>query len=186
MFLICGLGNPGVKYKNTRHNIGFKLADKIIKKFDFSKVKVDKSKELYLGKINSFKIYILKPLTYMNLSGKVVLETVNFYKIKLNNIFVIHDDLDLELAKIKIKNGGGNGGHNGLASIDEFLGEQYNRIRIGISHPGNKDLVSRYVLNNFLTSEEKILNAKLDKVKDNFDLVFEDVPLFLTRISEQK
>ncbi len=186
MFLICGLGNPGLKYKNTRHNIGFKLADKIVKQFDFRKVKADKSKELYLGKINSFKIYILKPLTYMNLSGKIVLETVNYYKIKVNNVFVIHDDLDLELAKIKIKNGGGNGGHNGLASIDEYLGKNYYRIRIGISHPGHKDLVSSYVLNNFLTGEQKILDKKLDKIKNNFDMIFENVPLFLTRLSEKK
>ena len=186
MFLICGLGNPGSKYANTRHNIGFKLADEIISNFNIPKIKEDKTRELYSGFINDFKILVLKPLTYMNLSGKTVIEVVNFYKIKIDNIFVIHDDLDLELAKIKIKKGGGNGGHNGLASIDRYLGESYNRIRIGINHPGDKDLVSNYVLDNFLTEEKKILEKKLKKMTDDFDLLFSDIPLYLTKISENK
>jgi len=184
MFLICGLGNPGINYSNTRHNIGFKLADKVISHFDTPKIKEDKSKELYSGKISGLKIFVLKPLTFMNLSGKPLLEIVNFYKIKKNNIFVIHDDLDLEIAKIKIKKGGGNGGHNGLASIDEYLGENYNRIRIGIGHPGHKDLVSSYVLNNFLKEEDDIIEKKLNKIIDYFDLIFSDIPLFLTKINE--
>jgi len=186
MFLICGLGNPGVKYTNTRHNIGFKLADKLISNFNFNKVKEDKYKELYSGKIQDFKVLILKPLTYMNLSGKPLLETVNFYKIDKSNIFVIHDDLDLELSKVKIKKGGSNGGHNGLASIDEYLGENYNRIRFGIDHPGHKDLVSSYVLNNFLEEEERLIEKKLKKMTENFDLILSDIPLFLTKISEDK
>ena len=183
MFLICGLGNPGVRYTHTRHNVGFKLADKLISYFNFNKVKEDKTKKLYSGEINNFKILILKPLTFMNLSGKPLLETTNFYKIKKNNIFVIHDDLDLELSKIKIKNGGGNGGHNGLASIDKCLGENYNRIRIGIGHPGNKDLVSSYVLNDFLEEENEMLEKKLNKITNSFELVLSDIPLFLTKIS---
>ena len=153
MFLICGLGNPGVNYKNTRHNVGFHLADNIISHFNLNKIKEDKIKELYSGVINNQKIFVLKPLTFMNLSGKAVSEIVNFYKIKLDHTFVIHDDLDLELSKVKIKQGGGNGGHNGLESIDQFIGENYFRIRIGIDHPGHKDLVSSYVLNKFLKSE---------------------------------
>ena len=186
MFLICGLGNPGLKYANTRHNIGFRLAEKIISNFDILKIKEDKSKKLYSGSINGFKIFVLKPLTFMNLSGKPILEIVNFYKIKKDKIFIIHDDLDLQLAKIKIKKGGGNGGHNGLNSIDEYIGENYNRIRIGIDHPGHKDLVSSYVLNNFLKEEEKILEEKLKKIIDNFNLILTDIPLFLTKISEEK
>ena len=184
MFLICGLGNPGKKYVNTRHNIGFKLADKIINHFDLSKIKEDKVKQLFSGEINNFKVFVLKPLTFMNLSGKAVLDTVNFYKIKKDNIFVIHDDLDLQLTKIKIKKGGGNGGHNGLLSIDEYLGVNYNRIRIGIEHPGHKDLVSNYVLNNFSIDEREKINKKLEKIKINIHLLFSDIPLFLTKISE--
>ena len=121
----------------------------------------------------------------MNLSGKPVQEIVNFYKIERNKIYVIHDDIDLELGKIKVKLGGGNGGHNGLASIDEYLGENYNRIRIGIDHPGHKDLVSSYVLNKFSKSEEEIINKKIDKMVKNIELIFSDIPLFLTKISEQ-
>ncbi len=186
MFIICGLGNPGVNYTNTRHNIGFKLADKIITNFKISKVKEDKSKELYSGSISGLKIFVIKPLTFMNLSGKPIFETVNYYKIKKDNIFVIHDDLDLELSKVKIKKGGGNGGHNGLASVDEYLGENYNRIRVGIGHPGHKDLVSSYVLNNFSEEEKNLIEKKLKKMTENFDLILSDIPLFLTKISEDK
>ena len=183
MYLICGLGNPGTKYVNTRHNIGFKLVENIINHFDFSKIKEDKIKHLFIGNINKSKIYIIKPQTLMNLSGKAVLETKNFYKINIDNIFVVHDDLDLQLGKVKMKNGGGNGGHNGISSIDEHIGENYNRIRIGIDHPGQKDLVSKYVLSNFTNTEKKIINNKIEKIKDNFHLIFSDVPLFLTKIS---
>ena len=184
MFLICGLGNPGLKYKKTRHNVGFQLIDKIIDYFDFEKIKEDKTKELFSGKIVDQKVFILKPLTFMNLSGKSVYETISYYKISRDNIFVIHDDLDLELAKVKVKKGGGNGGHNGLSSIDNYLGKDYSRIRIGIDHPGDKNLVSKYVLNNFSKEEKNILDIKLDKIKININLIFTDIPLFLTRISE--
>ena len=186
MFLICGLGNPGINYSNTRHNVGFKLADKIINHFNIPNIKQDKSKELYSGSIKNFKVFILKPLTFMNLSGKTVLEIINFYKIKKDNIFVIHDDLDLQLGKVKIKNGGGNGGHNGLASLDEYIGENYNRIRIGIGHPGHKDLVSNYVLNNFQKLEKELLEKKFEKIIENFDLLLSNTPLFLTKIAEVK
>ena len=185
MFLVCGLGNPGVKYKKTKHNIGFRLADKIIKHFSFVKIKEDKTKHLFSGKINNFKILILKPQTFMNLSGKAVIDIVNFYKINRNNIFVIHDDLDLKLAKVKIKKGGGNGGHNGLSSIDEYIGKEYNRLRIGIDHPGDKNKVSNYVLSNFSIDEEELINNKLEKIKIDFDLIFTDRPLFLTKIAKE-
>ncbi len=185
MYLICGLGNPGINYKNTRHNIGFHIVDNIISHLDLIKIKEDKIKQLYSGKINTSKLLVLKPLTYMNLSGKAVSEIVNFYKIKLDKTFVIHDDLDLNLSKIKIKQGGGNGGHNGLESIDQFIGENYYRMRIGIDHPGHKDLVTNYVLNKFSKEEEKILNKKIDKIVKNIELIFSDIPLFLTKISEK-
>ena len=184
MFLICGLGNPGVNYKNTRHNVGFHLADNIISDFNLNKIKEDKIKELYSGVINNQKIFVLKPLTFMNLSGKAISEIISFYKIKLDNTFVIHDELDLELSKVKIKQGGGNGGHNGLESIDQFVGKNYFRIRIGIGHPGNKDLVSSYVLNKFLKEEEEIISKKIYKMVNNIGLIFSDIPLYLTKINE--
>ena len=186
MFLICGLGNPGKKYFKTRHNIGFVLIEKLISNYNFVNVKKDKKKELYKGYIGKKKCILIKPLTFMNLSGSVVLETLNFYKIKNSNLYVIHDDLDLKTAKIKIKIGGGNGGHNGLESIDNYIGKKYNRIRIGIDHPGNKDLVTSYVLSKFSKIEEILIYTKCDIVNKYFKLIFSNSNLFLTRIAEEE
>ena len=186
MFLICGLGNPGKKYFKTRHNIGFVLIEKLISNYNFVNVKKDKKKELYKGCIGKKKCILIKPLTFMNLSGSVVLETLNFYKIKNSNLYVIHDDLDLKTAKIKIKIGGGNGGHNGLESIDNYIGKKYNRIRIGIDHPGNKDLVTSYVLSKFSKIEEILIHTKLGIVNKYFKLIFSNSNLFLTRIAEEE
>ena len=186
MFLICGLGNPGKKYFNTRHNVGFVLIEELISNYNFVTVKKDKKKELYKGCIGKKKCILIKPLTFMNLSGSVVLETLNFYKIKNSNLYVIHDDLDLKTAKIKIKIGGGNSGHNGLESIDNYIGKKYNRIRIGIDHPGNKDLVSSYVLSKFSKIEEILIYTKLDIVTKYFKIIFSNSNLFLTRIAEEE
>ena len=185
MLAICGLGNPGSKYTKTRHNIGFVLIDKIAKNYNFVLLKKDKKKELYKGLIGKKNCILIKPLTFMNLSGLSVLETLNFYKIKTKDLYVIHDDLDLSLAKLKIKIGGGNGGHNGLASIDDFIGVNYYRIRFGIGRPIKKNLVSSYVLKKFLKSEEKLINNKISKITENFELIFANANLFLTRISER-
>ena len=186
MFLICGLGNPGKKYFKTRHNIGFVLIEKLISNYNFVNVKKDKKKELYKGYIGKKKCILIKPLTFMNLSGSVVLETLNYYKIKNSNLYVIHDDLDLKTAKIKIKIGGGNSGHNGLESIDNYIGKKYNRIRIGIDHPGNKDLVTSYVLSKFSKIEEILIYTKLDIVTKYFKIIFSNSNLFLTRIAEEE
>jgi len=186
MFLICGLGNPGKKYFKTRHNIGFVLIEKLISNYNFVTVKKNKKKELYKGYIGKKKCILIKPLTFMNLSGSVVLETLNFYKINNSSLYVIHDDLDLKTAKIKIKIGGGNGGHNGLESIDNYIGNKYHRIRIGIDHPGDKDLVSSYVLNNFSKIEKILIYKKLDIVAEYFKLIFSNNNLFLTRIVEKE
>ncbi len=186
MFLICGLGNPGKKYLKTRHNIGFVLIEKLISNYNFVTVKKDKKKELYKGCIGRQKCILIKPLTFMNLSGSIVLETLNYYKIKNSNLYVIHDDLDLKTAKIKIKIGGGNGGHNGLESIDNYIGKKYNRIRIGIDHPGNKNLVTSYVLSKFSKIEEILIYTKLDIVTKYFKIIFSNSNLFLTRIAEEE
>ena len=186
MFLICGLGNPGKKYLKTKHNIGFVLIEKLISNYNFTTLKKNKKKELYKGYIGRQKCILIKPLTFMNLSGSIVLETLNFYKIKNSNLYVIHDDLDLKAAKIKIKIGGGNGGHNGLESIDNYIGRKYNRIRIGIDHPGNKDLVTSYVLSKFSKIEEILIYTKLDIVTKHFKIIFLNSNLFLTRIAEEE
>ena len=186
MFLICGLGNPGKDYINTRHNIGFNLIDKLSSFYNFLPFKKDNKKEVLKGKISNQSCLLLKPLNFMNLSGQPIQEVVNFYKIEKKNIYVIHDDLDLELGKVKLKFGGGNGGHNGLSNIDEMIGNNYNRIRIGINHPGSKDLVSNYVLNKFTNNEMSLIEKKLDKMTDNFKILLDDQVLFLTKLTETK
>ncbi len=184
MFLICGLGNPGKEYINTRHNIGFKLIDKLSIFYKFSLLKKDSKKEILKGSIGSSLCLLVKPLKFMNQSGQPIKDVVNFYKIEKDKIYVIHDDLDLQLAKVKIKFGGGNGGHNGISSIDEIIGKNYNRIRIGINHPGQKHLVSNYVLNKFANDEIDLIEAKLNKITDNFEILFSDPALFLTKIAK--
>lgn len=153
-YLIVGLGNPGQQYLLNRHNIGFMAID--VLKDDLNSTVNFKSQfkaQYFETKINSEKLYCIKPQTFMNLSGQSVLPFSQFYKIAPENIIVIHDDLDLELGSIKIKQGGGHGGHNGLKSIDTAIGQNYWRIRVGIGHPGNKNLVSSYVLSNFTIHE---------------------------------
>ena len=184
MFLICGLGNPGKDFSNTRHNVGFSLIDKLSNFYNFLPFKKDGKKEVLKGDINHQSCLLMKPLNFMNLSGQPIQEMVNFYKIDRKKIYIIHDDLDLELGKVKLKFGGGNGGHNGLSNIDEMISNNYNRIRIGISHPGAKNLVSNYVLNKFTNDEMSLIETKLNKVTENFNTLLDDQVLFLTKLAE--
>lgn len=161
MFLIVGLGNPGAKYENNRHNVGFKAVLEIKDCFNFPDFK-DKFQGLYSsGTIEGKKIHLLMPQQYMNKSGHSVAECARFYRVKPENIIVIHDELDLEETKIKIKIGGSEGGHNGLRSITSCIGtKDYQRIRIGIGHPGSKDAVAGYVLKDI----PKIQTEKFENV----------------------
>ncbi len=154
--LIVGLGNPGEKYDKTRHNVGFMVLDKLINELNATKTSSSFKGELF--KTND--ILLLKPTTYMNLSGESVVLVKNFYKIDLKDIIVIHDDLDLPFGSIKFKKGGSNGGHNGLKSIDYYLGSDYIRVRVGIGKPAKKHEVVDYVLGRF-SEDEKI---HLDKI----------------------
>ena len=183
MRLICGLGNPGIKYNLTRHNLGFDMVNYLVDFYKFSIVKKDKKLELYKGEIGNTECYLCKPLTYMNLSGPPIGKLINFFKIKLTEIVVIHDDIDLTIGRIKIKIGGGNGGHNGLSSIDSIIGKDYKRLRIGVGHPGNKDMVSSYVLEKFSREDRELMNNKIELLTKNFSLIFEDDAMFLTKIS---
>ena len=183
MWFLCGLGNPDKKYKFTRHNLGFNILDSIIEKNNCILIKKDKYKELYKGKIGIHDCMFCKPLNYMNLSGPIIGELSNFYKIPESKIIVIHDDLDLALGKIKIKTGGGSGGHNGLRSIDQTIGKNYKRLRVGIDHPGSKELVSTYVLEKFTKEERKVIDNKISILKKYFSLIFEDDALLLTKIA---
>ena len=169
MKLIVGLGNPGKEYENTRHNIGFMALDKLSQSLN---INIDKNKfdGLYGEKIiNDEKILFLKPQTYMNLSGEVVRKYVDFFKIKIEDILIINDDLDLPLGKIKIKFQGSCGGHNGLRNIEQHLStDKYKRIKIGISN--NKLFDTKdYVLSKFNKEELEILNKTIDIIPQIFD-----------------
>ena len=152
MYLIIGLGNPGEKYKNNKHNIGFKFIDAIATK---SKLSFKSKFTGLFTKDVSANIILFKPMNYMNDSGLAVNKIKNFFKIKAEDIFVIYDDIDLELGKIKIKKGGGNAGHNGIKSIEQHLQENFFKIRIGISRPSGEMSISNYVLSNFNDGEGK-------------------------------
>ena len=185
MWFVCGLGNPGRKYINTRHNIGFDLIDSIIDKYNCKLQKKGKSKLILKGVIAKRNCLFCKPMIYMNHSGPVIREVLNFYKISKSKIIIIHDDIDLIVGKVKIKIGGGNGGHNGLLSIDEAIGNEYKRLRIGISHPGSKDLVSSYVLEKFNKDEKQTIDKIIQALIANFELIFNDDALLLTKIASE-
>ncbi len=154
MFLFVGLGNPTKKYEKTRHNIGFRVIDALVDKYRAR----DVSKLSFEGKLyKSSNLLFLKPETYMNLSGKSVRAVMQFYKIDLENIAVIHDDIDLPLGTIKFKKGGSSGGHNGLKSIDSLVGSNYLRVRVGVGKPERKSEVVGYVLSDFREDEELVI-----------------------------
>ena len=146
MLLLVGLGNPGSNYTNTRHNIGFKIIDAINQKFSLSKQKPKFKGLLTTGNIVNKKVYAIKPLTFMNNSGICIRELIEYFKINPEDVIVFHDDLDLDFTKIKAKFGGSNAGHNGIASIDKFIGTEYSRVRIGIGKPDIKVEASELVL----------------------------------------
>ena len=183
MWFICGLGNPGKKFEKTRHNVGFELLDAIVNKNNIRIKKKNQSCNIFEGVIDNNKCIFCKPLTYMNDSGSIIRKLTNFYKIEKNKIIIIHDDLDLILGKVKIKSGGGNGGHKGLASIDQCINNNYIRIRLGIDHPGSKELVSKFVLNKFNKVERKTMDKIINFLSSNFNLFFKNKELLLTKLS---
>ena len=164
MLLLVGLGNPGSKYNDNRHNIGFMAVDEIVRRHNFNSPKARFQGLTCEGRLGSEKILILKPQTYMNLSGQSVGEAARFYKIPPEDIVVFHDELDIPATKIKFKTGGGNAGHNGLRSIDQHIGKNYHRVRMGIGHPGDKDRVHGHVLGDFAKADQKWLEQMLDAV----------------------
>lgn len=171
MLLIVGLGNPGPKYAKHRHNVGFMAVDKIIDRHNFTKSQNKFRSEVFEGKIANEKTLIIKPQTFMNVSGEAVGEVMRFYKLETADIFVIHDELDLVAGKVRIKTGGSHGGHNGLKSIDAHCGKDYQRIRIGIDHPGNKARVNSHVLGDFAKSDYQWLAPLLDTIAEHIGLV---------------
>ncbi|MDO4161908.1 MAG: aminoacyl-tRNA hydrolase [Pseudomonadota bacterium] len=168
MFLVVGLGNPGADYAATRHNVGFMAADEIHRRYNFLPFRSKFDGLIAEGLIEGEKVFLLKPQTFMNLSGNSVVKAANFYKILSQNIIVIHDDMDLPTDKIKAKLGGGAGGHNGLKSIDSCITPNYNRIRIGIGHPQNRDADSivNHVLSGFSKADKANIETDIDIVAD--------------------
>ena len=168
MFLVVGLGNPGAEYEATRHNVGFMAADELHRRYNFSPFKSKFSGLIAEGQIEGEKVYLLKPQTYMNLSGNSVVQAANFYKILPQNIVVIHDDMDLPTDKIKAKIGGGSGGHNGIKSIDSCITPNYNRIRIGVGHPVNRgeENIVNHVLSRFSKQDKENIENDIDIVSD--------------------
>ena len=158
MLLFVGLGNPTPDSENNRHNVGFKIIDSINKKFSLSKQKPKFKGLLTTGNIENQKVYAIKPLTFMNNSGICIRELIEYFKIDAEDVIVFHDDLDVEFGKIKAKFGGSSAGHNGIASIDKFIGKEYSRVRIGIGKPKNGIEVSDYVLQNF--DEDEIVGVE--------------------------
>ena len=163
MLLFVGLGNPTPDSENNRHNVGFKIIDAINKKFSLSKQKPKFKGLLTTGNIEDEKIYAIKPLTFMNNSGICIRELLEYFKINSEDVIVFHDDLDVELGKVKAKFGGSSAGHNGIASIDKFIGKDYSRVRIGIGKPESKVSISDYVLNDFNEDEKE----NLEKITSN-------------------
>ena len=184
MFLFVGLGNPGSKYQCNRHNIGFMAMDACVRRHNFSDWSKKFQGELATGTLDGEKVILLKPQTFMNLSGQSVQAAAAFYKIPPENIIVFYDELDLLPGKIRVKKGGGSGGHNGIKSIDAHLGQDYWRVRMGIGHPGNKDMVSHYVLGDFAKADAKWLEILLDSMADHMGrLVQADRDGFMSKVA---
>ncbi len=175
MHLLVGLGNIGKEYELTRHNFGFLLLEQILVDYGFVAQSKKFKSEVFSGEIDGKKIIALKPHTFMNLSGNAVLEAATFYKIEPKNILVLHDEVDLELGRVKVKIGGGNGGHNGLKSIDETIGKHYVRLRLGVGRPENKEFdIADYVLGKFTKTELILAKQINEKVSDNIGEIFDE------------
>ncbi len=185
MWLIVGLGNPGSQYQHNRHNIGFMAADEIIRRHNFSGEGKKFQSLVAEGTIAGEKVMVMKPQTFMNLSGQSVQAAVAFYKIPLENVIVLHDELDIAPGKLRVKFAGGAGGHNGLRSIDEHLGQGYWRVRLGIGHPGDKNLVHGYVLGDFAKADAAWLEKFLEAVGAEAPrLLKKEMDGFMTKVAE--
>ena len=186
MLLLVGLGNPNPNNSNNRHNVGFFVIDAINEKFKLSKQKPKFKGLLTTGKINEQKIFAIKPLTFMNSSGICIKELIEYFKIDVNNVFVFHDDMDIDLGKVKVKFGGSSAGHNGIDSIDKNIGKNYSRIRIGIGRPKKDSTGADHVLDNF-SVEEKIDVEEITKnITESLSvLINKDLDLFSSKINQK-
>lgn len=183
MQLFVGLGNPGPKYARNRHNIGFMALDQIASDHGFPPFRGKFQGEVSEGRLGNDRVILLKPMTFMNLSGQSVGEAMRFYKLDSTDITVFHDEIDLAPGKVKLKAGGGHAGHNGLRSIHQHIGPHYDRVRLGVGHPGHKDAVPGYVLHDFPKADEEWLDDVLRGIGDGAPkLAAGDGPGFLNAI----
>ena len=186
MFLFVGLGNPTPNSENNRHNIGFKIIDAINRKFGLSKQKPKFKGLLTTGNINEKKIYAIKPLTFMNNSGICIRELIEYFKIDAQDVIVFHDDLDINFGKIKTKFGGSSAGHNGIESIDRFIGKDYSRVRIGISKPKTKIAVTDYVLKDFDEDEKEELKKITNSIIESLSILLDKkLDLFSSTVNDK-
>ena len=173
MLLFVGLGNPTPNSENNRHNIGFKIIDAINQKYGLSKQKPKFKGLLTTGTIDGKKVYAIKPLTFMNNSGICIRELIEYFKIEAENVIVFHDDLDIDFGKIKTKFGGSSAGHNGIESIDKFIGKEYSRVRIGIGHPKEDIEVSDHVLQDFNDDEKEEISSITESITDSISILID-------------
>ena len=186
MLLLVGLGNPNPNNTNNRHNVGFLVIDEINKKFKLSKQKPKFKGLLTTGNINEQKVYAIKPLTFMNSSGICIKEIIEYFKIDVKDVFVFHDDMDIDLGKVKVKFGGSNAGHNGIESIDKNIGKNYSRIRIGIGRPQKNSTGADYVLDNFSNEEKDNMQEVAKNIIESLSiLINKDLDLFSSKINQK-
>ena len=184
MRLIVGLGNPGPDYASNRHNIGFMAVDEIVRRHSFGAARLRFHGLVAEGMIGGEKVVALKPQTYMNDSGRAVGAAVQFFKLPEDAVIVIYDEIDLPLGKVRVKRGGGTGGHNGIRDIDAHVGPDFWRVRLGVGHPGHKDLVHRHVLNDFAKAERDDVAKVIDAVAEALPiLVADDGNGFMNKVS---
>ena len=186
MLLLVGLGNPSPDNEDNRHNIGFKIIDAINKSFSLSKQKPKFKGLLTTGKINEQKVFAIKPLTFMNNSGVCIKELIDYFKIDAKDVFVFHDDMDIDIGKVKTKIGGGNAGHNGIDSIDKKIGKNYSRIRIGIGRPKGNSAGADHVLENFSGDEKQNVEQVTKNIIESISiLINKDLDLFSSKINQK-
>jgi len=185
MLLFVGLGNPNPNNKNNRHNVGFHVIDAINQKFKLSKQKPKFKGLLTTGTIEEQKVYAIKPLTFMNSSGVCIKELAEYFKIEVKNIFVFHDDMDIDVGKVKVKFGGSSAGHNGIESIDKNIGKNYSRIRIGVGRPKNNSTGAEHVLDDFSTEEQQSMEDVTKNIIESLSsLIKKDLDLFSSKINQ--
>ena len=186
MLLLVGLGNPNPNDKNNRHNVGFLVVDAINEKFKLSKQKPKFKGLLTTGNINEQKVYAIKPLTFMNSSGVCIKELIEYFKIDVKDVFVFHDDMDIDIGKVKVKFGGRSAGHNGIESLDKTIGKNYSRIRIGIGRPKKNSTGAEHVLDNFSNDEKTNVEDVAKNITESLHiLVDKDLELFSSKINQK-